>query len=354
MAQITSIDPSAVTAKDPETKLRGPENRISQFSYIRVTACFAIVLLHCINAARVYHEPEISPAQVNASFTAISVLMWAVPCFLMVTGSLLLDPARSLPASKLFGKYIRRILTALVVFTLIFTLIRHESGSGTGILPEFIDGLLFNHCMAYLWYLYLMLALYLLMPFFRMITARASDRQLLYIVSAMLLISSVLPLGAYAGIDAAAYIPTQIVYAAYLFIGYLLFRHTPDAKISSAVFVICTIALAYITHTLTGTDIDPAGLNSYNSPLVVLQSAAVFSLMLHIKRSSEGIIESIDRCTFGIYLIHMIFVRLTMKEMGVNLFIYGPPAFIAAAALFFAASYAVTFLLKKIRFMDFL
>ena len=330
------------------------DGRISQFSYIKAAACFAVVLLHCFNNARVYHADAISAGQTTAAYAACSALMWAVPAFLMVTGALLLDRDRVIPLSKLFGKYFARMLTALVIFTAIFTVIKHDPAAGTGIGQEFIEGLLHNHCMAYLWYLYLMLALYLLMPLFKMLVDRLSDRQLWIAVSIVLVICSVLPLAGYLGIDAALHIPTWLVYGVYLFLGFLLYRQRMDWQIAALFFVLCTAVLPFITVMLAPTDIDPAGLTSYNSPLVVLQSASFFSLMLAIKRPANDIINSIDRCSFGIYLIHMIFVRLTMKEMGFDPFDYGAPGFILAAAVYFAASFAITFVLKKSRLFSFL
>ena len=325
---MSSIDTVKNTDNMNAEELRGSKERVSQFSYIKTAACFAIVLLHCYNSARVYHAETLTDGQVTTAFAVCASLMWAVPCFLMVTGALLLDREREIPLKKLFGKYIARMLIALVVFTAIFTVIRHDASAGTGLASEFAEGLLFNHCMAYLWYLYMMLAVYLLMPLFKAIVNRATDRQLAILTAAVLLICSVLPLAAYLGIDAALYIPTWIVYGAYLFIGFLLYRHNMYWRIAAAMLLICTVAL--------------------------MQSAAVFSLMLRIKRKAGSLIESIDRCSFGIYLIHMIFVRLTMNELGFNPFDYGPAGFLIAAAVYFAASFAVTYGLKKFRLFSFL
>lgn len=334
--------------------LRGSGKRVSQFSYIKALACFAIVLLHCFNNARVYHAEVLTDGQITAAFAACSALMWAVPCFLMVTGALLLDREREIPLSKLFGKYIKRMLIALVVFTAIFTVIRHDPAAGRSIFSEFAEGLLLNHCMAYLWYLYMMLAIYLLMPLLKAVVNKATDRQLAILTAVILVICSLLPLTAYLGVDAALYIPTWLVYGAYLFIGFLLYRHNMDARVAAVMLVVCTIAMPLLTVKLAPTEIDPAGLTAYNSPLTVMQSAAVFSLMLRIKRSAGKLIENIDRCSFGIYLIHMIFVRLTMKEMGFDPFDYGAFGFIAAAAVYFAASFAITYGLKKFRLFNFL
>ena len=334
--------------------LRDSKKRVSQFSYIKAVACFAIVLLHCFNNARVYHSELLTDGQITTAFAACASLMWAVPCFLMVTGALLLDRERVIPLSKLFGKYIKRMLIALVVFTAIFTVIRHDPSAGSGILREFAEGLIFNHCMAYLWYLYMMLAIYLLMPLFKAIVNRATDKQLAMLTAVLLLICSVLPLASYLDVEAALYIPTWIVYGAYLFIGFLLYRHNMDARIAAVMLVLCTIALPLVTVRLAPTDIDASGLTAYNSPLVVMQSAAAFSLMLRIRRGAGRLIENIDRCSFGIYLIHMIFIRLTMKELGFNPFDYGPAGFIGAAIVFFAASFAITCVLKKFRIFSFL
>ena len=343
-----------VNASNVNNGLRASGNRVSQFSYIRVIACFAIVLLHCVNSARVYHADAISAAETTAAHAACAALMWAVPCFLMVTGALLLDRERVIPASKLFGKYIRRVATALIVFTLIFTFIKRGSTSLEGFGKEFLDGLLHNHCMAYLWYLYLMIVLYLLMPLFKLVVNHLTDKQLGWLAAVLLVICSALPLASYLGYDEVLRIPTQIVYGVYPLLGFLLYRHKMDARLAAALFVICTIALPLMTHTLLQTDIDPSGLTAYNSPAVVLQSMAAFSLMLSIKRPAKGLIEDLDRCTFGVYLIHMIFIRLLMREYGFDPFDLGAVCFVELAIVFFFISASITYVLKKIRIFDFL
>lgn len=335
--------------------LGGSSKRVSQFSYIRTAACIAIVLLHCINSARVYHADAISAGEAAAAFTALSDLMWAVPCFLMVTGALLLDPERSLGPKKLFGKYIRRMVGALVVFTLIFTLIKHEPGPGSSIAREFFDGLLFNHCMAYLWYLYLMIGLYLLMPLFRRIAAAAGEER-----------TGKLTLAAGAAVSLAALVlrctdcsqaadlVSWLIYPVYLFIGYTLRRRNMDIRLAAVLLIACSIALPLITNKTAGSYEDPSWVFGYSMPLVVLQSAAAYSLMLRIKKEATELVNSIDSCSFGIYLIHMVFLRLAMKELGFNPFDFGPFSFIGLSIIAFLLSYGATFILKKVRFIDFL
>ena len=53
----------------------------------------------------------------------VNCSMWAVPVFLMVTGSLLLDENRKLTLNKLLKKYVVRILLSIVIFVAIYQIV---------------------------------------------------------------------------------------------------------------------------------------------------------------------------------------------------------------------------------------
>ena len=324
------------------------DTRISQFSWIRVIACLAIVLLHTLDNSLSYFAGTVTDGESLAVRIASSLLMWAVPCFLMVTGALLLDPARQIPLKKLFGKYIRRVFIALVVFTFIFTLIKYAAGEKPDILPSFLIDLWQCSSMSYLWYLYLMIGLYLMMPFYKMVTGAASDRMLGLLTAILLVFTSVFQLTDYAGMPSGFYIPTSVVYPAYLFIGYLLCRNNLSFARSAVLFAVSCAAAVLLTVKFGGTDIDMNGLTGYRSPVVVCMSAAIFSMMLRIKAPAGEILNSIDRCSFGIYLIHMIGVRLVMKELGFDPYDFGPFGFIGLTIVFFIAAYALTWVIRKL------
>ena len=60
-------------------------------SELRAIACIAIVILHTFYAASVYAPDHTAKI---AALTTRNLMMWAVPCFVMVSGALLLDSAR--------------------------------------------------------------------------------------------------------------------------------------------------------------------------------------------------------------------------------------------------------------------
>ena len=69
-------------------------SRVYSFSYLRAAACFAIVLLHTVFCAVSLFPEEASATQALLSNIVVNNMMWAVPCFLMVSGALLLNPER--------------------------------------------------------------------------------------------------------------------------------------------------------------------------------------------------------------------------------------------------------------------
>ena len=91
-------------------------SRVYSFSYLRAVACLAIVLLHTVFCAVSLFPEEASATQALLSNIVVNNMMWAVPCFLMVSGALLLNPERPVTVKKCLTKYIPRMLIALVVF----------------------------------------------------------------------------------------------------------------------------------------------------------------------------------------------------------------------------------------------
>lgn len=87
----------------------------------------------------------------------------------------------------------------------------------------------------------------------------------------------------------------------------------------------------------------------YDSIFVVAQSIGFFSLMLRVKLPAGELLRSLDKCGFGIYMIHMIGVRCVMKWIGFDPYSHGPVICFAGMVLFFfAGAYLITYMLKLI------
>lgn len=91
----------------------------------------------------------------------------------------------------------------------------------------------------------------------------------------------------------------------------------------------------------------------YSSILVVLQAVGIFALADGLVtgrgKALRWLMEKIDGCSFGIYLVHMIFVRLIFKHTPLNPYEQGGVfCFIAMVLGFLAVSWIVVWVMKKI------
>ncbi len=336
---------------DVLVKMRGTS--IKQFPFIRIIACFGVVLLHTLFASNVYFADQMTKTDLLVTATAENLLMWTVPCFLMITGALLLNPEKELPFSKTV-RYTKRMVIALLVFTLIFQIFDFLMTEDTSIFKQWLYELVTGGSWAHVWYLYLMIGLYLMMPFYKMITKSASDRQIGALIVILIGFISLLPLIKVFGIQPGFYIPTGVIYPVYLFLGYALMKKPLPKTAGWLLTVIPTVCLGLLTcwyHT-TGTSLYIGDIEyelfGYQSIFVILQTVGIFSLLSQMKVPQSRFADTVDQCTFGIYLIHMIFIHLTMKWCGFNPYQFTYLIFVAMSVAFFAAALLITALLRKI------
>ena len=333
-------------------------NQIDQFVWIRILASFCVIVLNELYVSFFYFGDTMLPGEVIWSRLMVNELTWAMPCFLMITGVLLLDQERELPLRKLFGKYLRRILLALVCFTLIIRIVEYKIEGRGDIAVGWLHDLVTGQSWSYLWYLYLMVGIYLMMPFYRMIVAKADDRMLDFLLLILIVFTSIFPIFGVFGLPIGFYLPTAIVYPAYVFLGYRLYHRPLHTGAAAALLIGCTLAILALTWARYGTDLfaamaeDPDNqlddLFGYSSILVMGQTAGLFMLMNRIKSPAGLIARSIDRCTLGIYLMHMIGVRVIMEWLEFNPYWYGPFTFVLMAAVLFLLTFGVTWVIRKI------
>lgn len=313
-----------------------------QFSYMRITATFFIIILHSLFASSIYFKDAMTATNVRFEQVFQNLLMWCVPVFLMITGVLLLDPDREIPLKKLFGKYIKRMLLTLVVFTFLFQLLDYKFGLQPTLFTGWIRGLFFAKSWAHMWYLYTIIGLYLMMPLYKLVTKYREDL-VPYLIAVYLLFVAVIPMFFR---NLGFGIPTATIYPVYLFIGYQLVHHPMKLPLSLALSVGCTASLVLLSLHFSSEAMETYA--GYASILVVGQSAGFFSLMNRIRIDADSWIRKIDQCTFGIYIVHMIGIRWLMKIYGFNPYAYGPMSFILIAIVLFLISFFLTWLIRAV------
>ncbi len=332
-----------------------------KYSLLRILSCIAIVVLHMTyGAVSIYGNTTMAP---NAllSEAIVNNLYWAVPCFVMVSGALLLDSKREITYKKIFSKYIFKVVIALLIFTLLYKvfdiIMNRETFTAKALLEglvNFVTGKSWSH----LWYLYMLIGLYLLLPFFRKITANSTNKELGGLLLIIFIFTSILPILQIWNIEVAFYIPIVTVYPLYFIAGYLIAKE--DVKVPGWVYIVGFFVSTIILTTLTGL-IGLIGVDfrniffDYSSFLVIIQALSIFGIFTRCIKYKDSVKQNFgtklfyafDECTFGIYLVHMFFARLVLRYLGINPY-ESIGLFIVCIIGIIVVSYLIVWALRKI------
>ena len=153
------------------------KNRNVSLDLLRIAATVAVITIHVTGLHWMQQDVTSFSWYVYNFFRTI--VRWAVPAFIMISGSLFLNPERAFDVKTLYKKNILRIITAFVFWSLIYAI---YEGDGTiqTLLKHWIHG------SGHMWFVFLILALYILLPVMRWIVADRKNEKIFLIVSFVL------------------------------------------------------------------------------------------------------------------------------------------------------------------------
>ena len=135
---------------------------IYYFDYLRILSLLSVIFMHAASG------PLRAAPDLNWMFLNLctSFAFTAVPLFLMMSGHLLLSSKKTLDVSVLFRKRLPRLIFPLIVWTVIASAwLVLQTGSFT--LPAFaaqLFGAFSQPVMVHFWYMYTLIAIYLISP----------------------------------------------------------------------------------------------------------------------------------------------------------------------------------------------
>ena len=323
-----------------------PSKRIVWVDVLRFIAIFMVICIHCSDPFNVSPEARSNPEFNFWGAVYGSFLRPCVPLFVMITGLLLLPVKMSI--RDFYKKRLLRIAVPFLIWSVLYNLFPWVTGilglqssiisdvfayASPDASQSFGDALKnialipvqFNTYTVPMWYLYMLIGLYLYMPFFSAWVEKADMKQkntFLAIWSFTLF----LPYG-YSffseylfGISAWNSFGTFYYFAGfngYLLLGYYLAKDLRVWSWSKTLLVaVPMFALGYIA-TYTGframtakPDITEEQLELfflYCSPNVVCMTIAVFLVIRQVRFESPKLVrifENITTCGLGIYFMH--------------------------------------------------
>lgn len=344
------------------------KDRILYADILRIVTIFAVVVFHVTTNRWFIAYIEGSMGEWHVINFFVACLRWCVPVFFMLSGAIFLDPDYKISIRKLYTKSIPRILCALIFWSVAYRLLSPITSSLLGykeittgdfhrIYSEIFLGTPWHH----LWFLYPLLAMYILTPLLRVFTANAKKEHFIYFLILYVVFGSIIPtIDARLNISFSFGINELYSYTGYFIAGYF-FAKFDLTKIETKILYILGIAAilgTYAISTITAFSQGGPATQFFDrtAPNVMLGAFFIFVWVKNTVNNSPRILKyqnnkkiiMLANCGFGIYLVHDFFnVILNILNIHTGTF----PAILSVPVLSIAvylASLGVVLIIKKI------
>lgn len=321
-------------------------SRIVWLDVVRLTAMLMVIGVHCIDPFYISPTLGTLPEYKFRASVYGSLFRPSVPLFAMMTGLLLL-PVSQQPLGVFYKKRIFRVLFPFLIWSVLYNLFPWFTG-GVGLPKSIIGDFLcyvqrsesqsfsdslkdiamipfnFSFKENHMWYIYLLIGLYLYMPFFSAWIDKA-DRKMKQTYLWIWVISLFLPyMGEYIShylYGTATWNEFGTLYYFAGFNGYLLLGHYVkqgnswsvgktlllSALLFAAGYSVTFTGFSAAAHNPAATESDMELFFTFCSPNVLCMTLAVFLALQKVVVSTPALIRSlanITKCGFGIYMVH--------------------------------------------------
>jgi len=284
----------------------------------------------------------------------------------MISGAMFLRTEKEYTFSTMLKKYIPRMLICLVFWGVVYAVLDiYLFGSFSIKTILLIPWQVISNSTGYhLWYLYALIAIYLMIPVFKIIVNNLNQKQLGFVLIVWMILSlgstqfNEITSALNIGLSLDWYCPLIVNWGGYILLGHYLYTYDFEKKYT-ALLISCGLLILMIGSIgntlltkLTNNNFEalslPSGLTT------CFCAAAIFLIFksLFNKRYSEKtskVISNIANHTFGIYLIHVLLNTIIFRIIKLPLNFCNPVISILIYAIaIFAVSYIIVAVLKKI------
>ncbi len=257
---------------------------------IRTIAIVAVILLHSTNDLT--HTTVMGTNEIFRWWTVDiyqSIGRMGVPLFVMLTGALLLQPSKKEDVGTFFSKRFARIGLPFLFWAAAYFLwdvyVEQQQVTQAFIVQGILTG-----PYLHFWYMYMLVGLYLITPFLRLMIPHASSQLFKYFAALWFVGTALVPfiylLSPYV-VDTNLF--TIPAFVGYFVLGYYLLRVKVNRKLLVGILV-SGVALSTVgTYVIAGTvgGITQFFFQEYVSPSTILASIALFLLLTGMKAPVE-------------------------------------------------------------------
>lgn len=264
---------------------------------IRTVAILGVILLHASNDLT--NQPM---GMMSQTALAIEIFRWVtvdiyqsigrvgVPIFVMLSGALLLQPSKKESLSEFFKKRWVRIGIPFVFWAAIYFVwdfaVQHQAFTAGAVIQGVLTGPYFQF-----WYIYMLVGLYLLTPFLRVMVAHSDPSLFKFFIVMWFTGSAVLPvLALISPYHLDGNVLTIPGYVGYYILGvYLLnvkVRRSTLALLMSLGFALTVFGTYIMAGSIGGPE--TYFFQQYLSPTLILSAVMLFLLLSTVKKPSIG------------------------------------------------------------------
>lgn len=334
--------------------------RVLYLDRLRIFAAACVVVLHvCAGPWQSLPPEELSWQMINL-FNAL--VRFSVPVFFMLSGAVFLAQGREVPLRKLFGRYLLRMVTAFLFWSLAysatFNLLLADDADWSAFWRDFTYG------HYHMWFLFTMMGLYIATPMLRCICRerRCAEYFLLVSFLAVICINTLKLIPPLTAIIEATMAKLHLEFflgcTSYFVLGHYLAAYAVPRRFERVIYILGGVSLVL---TVVATAIlsvpDGAGNTTWFGnllPNTYFTAAAVFLMFRRYANAAPktalcgSVIVTVSRLTFGIYLVHDFFIKL-LAGIGLTADAFAPVIAVPLVALaVFALSLAASWLLAQI------
>jgi len=333
---------------------------------LRSVAAFWVVMIH-VAAVPAAHMADIPLSWWRWADVYDAACRAAVPVFIMISGALLL-PRTDWDTATFLRRRALKLAPAMLFWSLAYdawkALTQDAGFSAAGWLGHVVNGL---NAPAYphLWFLWLIAGLYLLAPLLQPFAAHASRMTHVFVGALWFAATAIIPgLARWTGVTVGIYTQPIVGYVGYFLVGASLHRFVPARLPRTAVALLAAAFVSAVAWTAIATDRLSVGTRRLDeqfmdplSPSVIPMALCAFLLARHwaaivpVTGSGRAVLFVVGSSSFGIYLLHPLFIDLAdAAGLSLDPLLAHPAGYVPALALaVFAASLLATMAVRRSR-----
>lgn len=307
---------------------------VTYIELLRIIAAVAVIMIHVI--AALIRNYAIGSVNWNICAIIGSEIRWCIPLFLMISGGVFLDREQPISQEAMLKKYILRLLAVLFVwgsFFYFFELWIYDQPITIKNLILAPISILAGNTGYHLWYLYTIIPVYLLIPILKFFVDNATREQQRYLLLVLFTLCSCFSLFNSAvrripqlrgAISIGITLPAMFAYVACVLAGYYMAHFELKSserkvlKLTAILSVLCMPIVNIVLSMLN--NLYDTSMSEYSGICSISVAGWLYTWLkqqegaLRKSRMKKTVLNMGGK-TFGIYLVHVIFVSIIFHKL---------------------------------------